>query len=61
MEYIVIILAYTLPLWLGLIAVWFTRVFILREDSYARDWISGLIMLWASREFIRSFKFGRRR
>jgi hypothetical protein len=61
MEYIIVIFAYTFPLWLGLVAVAFVRTFVLKEDSYSRDWISGFIMLYASKEFIRGLRFRKRR
>jgi hypothetical protein len=61
MELLIVIFIYTLPLWLGLVAVAFVRTFVLKEDSYSRDWISGLIMLWASREFFRGLRFHKRK
>ena len=61
MELLIVIFIYTLPLWLGLIAVAFVRTFVLKEDSYARDWISGLIMLYASKEFFRGVRFNKRK
>lgn len=52
----IIILAYCWPLILGAVAVWFYRNIVAKNDSYARDFISGLIMLCASREFFRNFR-----
>ena len=60
MELLLLILIYTLPLWLGLVAVIFLRTFVLKEDNYIRDWISGLIILWASKEFIKGARFLKR-
>jgi hypothetical protein len=61
MELLIVIFIYTLPLWLGLVAVAFVRTFVLKENSYVRDWISGFIMLWASREFFRGVRFNKRK
>lgn len=57
----IVILAYCWPLIIGIVAVWFYRNTIAKEDSYIRELISGLIMLWASREFFRNFRTTRKR
>lgn len=53
-----IFLIYCLPLILGLFAVWIVRL-IIPKYSYSRDFISGLIMLCATREFLKNFRFRR--
>lgn len=53
---ITLLFAYSLPLWLGLIAVWIYRK-VTSRDNYSRDFISGLIFLVAVREFLKNFRF----
>ena len=56
-----IIVIYTWPLLLGLFAVWVYRKFVDRDNYYGGNFISGLIMLCASREFFRNFRTIRKR
>ena len=55
-----IFFAYTIPIWLGLIAIWiYQRT--LGRNSRSKDFISGLIFLYSFREFMRNFKVSRKR
>lgn len=56
---VTILFAYSLPLWLGLIAMGIYRK-VTKEENYSRDFISGLIFLVAVREFLRNFRFRKR-
>ena len=56
---ITILFVYSLPLWLGLIAMGIYRK-ITRGEDFIRDFISGLIFLVAVREFLKNFRFRKR-
>jgi hypothetical protein len=57
-ELLLTLFIYFLPLVLGIFVIWIYRTFV-DKDSYCRDFISGLIMVCATREFLRNFRVKR--